>query len=129
MGQRDLRLHARALRALKGLELIRRVLSSAAVLDELVAHFLAVAQIAHAGPFDRADMDENVRPASVRLDEAKAFLRVKTISRCPVAIAASSSMFSEAPMGQEIDPCLEGSSTASHRSGYKSSGGKSMVEA
>jgi hypothetical protein len=58
-------------------ELIGRGLAGAAVLLDLVAHLLAFLQITQAGALDGADMNENVRSAIIRLDEAKALLTVE----------------------------------------------------
>jgi len=58
-------------------ELIGRGLAGAAVLLDLVAHLLALLQIAQAGALDGADVNENVRSAIIGLDEAKALLTVE----------------------------------------------------
>jgi hypothetical protein len=59
------------------LELVGGGLAAAAILDDLVAHLLAFAQIAQAGALDGADMNENVRAAIIGLDEAEAFLTIE----------------------------------------------------
>jgi hypothetical protein len=60
------------------LELIGGGLAGAAILDDLVAHFLAFAQITQAGALDRADVNENVRAAAIiGLDEAETLLAIK----------------------------------------------------
>ena len=56
------------------LQLIRRTLTGAAVLHNVEAQLLSLAQIRHAGAFDGADVDENVRGAVVRLNESESFL-------------------------------------------------------
>jgi hypothetical protein len=48
-------------------------LSFALILDHLILDFLTIVQASQAGLFDRADMDENIWSALVRLNEAKPF--------------------------------------------------------
>lgn len=59
------------------LQLIGRLLAGPFVLGELVADLLTFVQIADTSAFYSADMDENILTAIVRLNEAKAFLRIK----------------------------------------------------
>ena len=51
-------------------EVGRRLLAGPPVCINLVGYLLAFREAAHAGPLHRADMDEHVLPAIVRLDEA-----------------------------------------------------------
>src|SRR3569832_1233618 len=67
--------------ALGGLELASGELAAALVLLELVAHLLAFLQLAHARAFDRRSVNEHVRAARVRLDEAVAFGGVEPLNR------------------------------------------------
>jgi hypothetical protein len=38
-------------------------------------------EIAHSGAFDRTDVNENILPAIIRLDEAEAFLAIEPLYR------------------------------------------------
>jgi hypothetical protein len=64
---------------LSGAKVVGRALSAAIVLDDIEAHLLAFGQSAQTGPLDGRDMDENVRPAVVGLDEAEAFGRIEEL--------------------------------------------------
>lgn len=52
-------------------------LAPLAVGDRLVGDFLTFVEVAHAGAFDRADVNEHIPAAVVRLNEAEALLAVK----------------------------------------------------
>src|SRR4051794_3647611 len=47
--------------------------------DDVEGYRLAFVQRAHAGAFDRADMDEHVSAAGFRLNEAETFLAVEPL--------------------------------------------------
>lgn len=55
--------------------------SSAPVLFDLIADLLAIGEALQPGTFNGGYMNENVRSASVRLDEPKAFCRIKPLHR------------------------------------------------
>ena len=62
---------------LEGLELRRGHFARALVLLELEAHALAFVEAGEASTLDSRDVDEHVRAAMLRLDEAEAFLLVE----------------------------------------------------
>src|SRR5690349_2313302 len=62
-----------------GAEVLRGELAGAAVLRDLEIDLLAFGQAVHARTLDRGDMDEHVRSAGVRLDEAEALLVVEPL--------------------------------------------------
>jgi hypothetical protein len=66
--------------ALNGAQIVSRRLAAATVGDDLERNLLAFVQRAHTGPFDRANMNENIVAAFIRLDEAKTFLAVKPLN-------------------------------------------------
>lgn len=49
--------------------LSRRVNASSGVYDDLVGHFLPLAQVPNAGALNSADMQENITPAVIWLNE------------------------------------------------------------
>src|SRR5579863_700063 len=55
------------------LQIVRRRFAGAPVGDDLVDDLLPFMKVMHAGPFDRADMYEHIRPAAIRLNEPEAF--------------------------------------------------------
>jgi hypothetical protein len=64
-----------------GAQIVGIGLAGLPVSDDVKANFLAFLEIAHASAFDRADVDEDVRAASVGLNEAKALLGIKPLYR------------------------------------------------
>jgi hypothetical protein len=64
---------------LSGTKIVGRALSAAIVLDDVEAHLLAFGKSAQTGTLDGRNMDENVRPAVVGLDEAEAFGRIEEL--------------------------------------------------
>jgi len=62
---------------LSGLELISRSLARTAIGRQFEADLLAFNQIAHASPFDGADMDEDVLASVRSLDETIAFINIE----------------------------------------------------
>jgi len=61
------------------LKAIRRALAAAAVNYNLKRDPLSLNQLAHSRAFDRADMNEDVVSARLRLNEAKTLLRVEPL--------------------------------------------------
>jgi hypothetical protein len=64
---------------LSGTKIVGRTLSAAIVFYDVKAHLLAFGQSAQAGTLDGRDMNENIRPAVVGLDEAEAFGRIEEL--------------------------------------------------
>jgi hypothetical protein len=64
---------------LSDLKTVGRGLASAAIRDDLVGDLLALIEAAQAGALNGADVNENVRSTSVRLDETKALLAVEPL--------------------------------------------------
>ena len=60
------------------LQLVGRRLSAAPVDDDLVGNFLTICE-SKSCAFHRADVNEDIRSAGVRLDEAEALLRVEPL--------------------------------------------------
>lgn len=71
----------RPLSNLDRLEIASRRFSSAPVLLDLIADLLAIGEGPQPGAFNGRYMNENVRSASVRLDEPKALCRIKPLHR------------------------------------------------
>ena len=65
-------------------EVIRGHLAAFAIGHQFEVHLLAFAQVAQPRTFHGADMNECVRPARVRCDEAEAFLGIERLT-VPVA--------------------------------------------
>ena len=61
------------------LQIVSRHLAALAIGHEFEVQLLAFAQIAQAGAFNRADMNESIRPTLVGCDEAEAFLGVEPL--------------------------------------------------
>src|SRR5690606_5132819 len=59
------------------------------VLDDFVAHLLALIQAIQPRALDRRDVDEHVGPTLVRLNEAIAFLAVEPLNGASCHIARS----------------------------------------
>ena len=57
-----------------GAQIVGSGLAGSPVRNDVEGDLLAFPEIVHAGALDRADVDENVRAASVLRDEAKAVL-------------------------------------------------------
>jgi hypothetical protein len=66
-------------RRLGGLQIIGGRLSGPSIGDNLIRDLLSLAEAAHPGPLDGADVHENILAAVIRLDEAKAFLVVEPL--------------------------------------------------
>ena len=62
-----------------GLQIICRGLSGPPIGDNLIRDLLSLAEAAHPGALDGADVHENILAAVIRLDEAKAFLVVEPL--------------------------------------------------
>jgi len=60
-----------------GLQIRRCELATLA--HHIVAHLLTLIEGAHPGALDRGDMDEYILSAVLRLDEAKALLRIEKL--------------------------------------------------
>jgi hypothetical protein len=60
-----------------GLKIVSRALAAAAVLHDIEAEFLPIDERTKTGAFDSGDVNEDVGPAAVLLNETKAFVRVK----------------------------------------------------
>jgi hypothetical protein len=65
--------------ALGGAQIVGGRLAGPAVRDDVEGNGLALVEGAHAGAFDRADMNEDVLIAILRLNEAKTFLAVEPL--------------------------------------------------
>jgi hypothetical protein len=81
-------------------------------LGDLVAHLLAFAQIAQTGALDGADMNENVRAAVIRLDEAEALLTIKPFHGSGSHVVSPNMLQEKARIRRVDDRCLERSSAA-----------------
>src|SRR5262249_31435532 len=55
------------------LQIVGRGFAAALVGHDLISDLLPIIKVAQAGPFDRADMDEHICAAGVRLNEPEAF--------------------------------------------------------
>jgi hypothetical protein len=66
-----------AAQSIQNFEVVRRHFATLAIGDELETHLVAFTQIIVTGAFDRADVDEGVAAAIVRLNEAKTFLAIE----------------------------------------------------
>lgn len=66
-----------AAQSIQNLEAVRRHFATLAVGDEFETHLVTFTQIIVAGAFDRADVNEGVAAAVIRLNEAKTFLGVE----------------------------------------------------
>src|ERR1700761_4818339 len=64
---------------LSGAQIFGRRLASAAVCDDIKADALSLIKGAHAGAFNRADMNKDVIAAIGKLNEAKTFLTIKPL--------------------------------------------------
>src|SRR5271165_534416 len=64
---------------LDGAQILSGGLASPAVCDDVERDPLPLIEAAHAGAFDRADMNEDVFDTALRLNEAEAFLAVKPL--------------------------------------------------
>jgi hypothetical protein len=62
---------------LGGVQILSGRLSTPTVCDNVERDFLTLAKIVHARAFDRANMNEDIFVAGIRLNEAEAFLGVK----------------------------------------------------
>src|SRR5689334_17044856 len=62
-----------------GAQIVSCRLAAAAVCDDVERHFLSFGEGAHASAFDRTDMNKHIFPAAFRLNEAEAFLVVKSL--------------------------------------------------
>jgi len=58
-------------------QILCRALAATSVRDGIERDFLPLVDGAHAGAFDRADMNEDIIAAGLRLNEAEALLIVK----------------------------------------------------
>src|SRR5215207_3888279 len=64
---------------LRDAQILSSRLPSPAICNDLEGDLLPLVERAHAGAFDRADMNEDILVAALRLNEAKAFLGVKPL--------------------------------------------------
>src|SRR6266508_6190459 len=64
---------------LDGAQIFSGRFAGSTVCDNLEGNLLSLIEGAHAGTFDRADMNEDILAAVLRLNEAKAFLAVKPL--------------------------------------------------
>src|SRR5215211_2554937 len=64
---------------LRDAQILSSRLASPAVCNDLEGDLLPLLERAHAGAFDRADMNEDILVAGLRLNEAEAFLGVKPL--------------------------------------------------
>src|SRR5437773_11476573 len=64
---------------LRGAQILSSRLASPAVRNDLEGDLLPLVESAHAGAFDRADMNEDILVAVLRLNEAEALLAVKPL--------------------------------------------------
>ena len=64
-----------------GAQIFRRGLAGLAIGNNIEGDFLPLIEATHPGALDRADMDEDILAAVIRLDEAKAFLAVEPLYR------------------------------------------------
>ena len=55
------------------LQIVGRGFAAALVGNDLIGHLLPFMKFVRAGPFDRADIDEHICAAGVRLNEPEAF--------------------------------------------------------
>ncbi len=55
------------------LQIVGRGFAAALVGNDLIGHLLPFMKVVRAGPFDRADIDEHICAAGVRLNEPEAF--------------------------------------------------------
>jgi hypothetical protein len=76
---------------LDGAQVLGSRLAASAVCDDVEGHLLAFAKAAHAGAFDRADMNEDILAAVLRLNEAEALLAVEPLYSSPDHGSSSSS--------------------------------------
>jgi hypothetical protein len=60
-----------------GAQIIRRGFSCPSIGNDLERDLLPLIEAVHSGAFDRADVDEDVVAAFIRLNESEAFLAVK----------------------------------------------------
>jgi len=71
---------SQGLRLGRNLQLISGGFAAAIVDHDLVGDLLAFGEAAKASALDRADMQENIGSAGIRLNETKAFLRVEPLN-------------------------------------------------
>jgi hypothetical protein len=69
----------KAVTNLCGPKIVSRALAGSAILHDVVSDLLTIAERTHAGALYRGDMDENVRAAIIRLNEAEALGGVKPL--------------------------------------------------
>jgi hypothetical protein len=62
-----------------GAQIVRRGLAAPSVSNNIKRDLLSLVEPRHSGSFDRADVDEDVLAAVIRLDEAEAFLAIEPL--------------------------------------------------
>src|SRR5260370_34456245 len=63
--------------ASNGAQLVGGRLAGSLILSELIRQLLAFVQVRHPGALNRADVNEDILAAIIRLDEAKTLLRIE----------------------------------------------------
>jgi hypothetical protein len=89
-----------------GAQIFSGRLAAPAVRDDVVRHLLALVEGVHAGAFDRADMNEDVLAAVLRLNEAKTLLAVKPLHSTRIhAIFLSLTVYAWELARNDVRPC------------------------